>query len=77
MLNFPIPYPEELIYSTVARAGIRKGIVSPKELLTEIYGNHNVIATLDLPNQLSRISRWLPPDYSVEVIAYCHTLFPL
>ena len=46
MLNFPIPYPEELIYSTVARAGIREGIVSPKELLDDVYGNRNVIATL-------------------------------
>ena len=77
MLNFPIPYPEELIYSTVARAGIREGIVSPKELLDDVYGNRNVIATLDLPNQLQRISTWLPPEYTVETIAYRHTLFPL
>lgn len=77
MLNFPVPYPEELIYSTVARAGIREGIISPKELLDDVYGNRNVIATLDLPNQLSRITRWLPSGYSVEVIAYSHTLFPL
>lgn len=77
MLNFPIPYPEELIYSTVARAGIRQGIVSPKQLLDEIYGNRKVIATLDLPNQLKHIVRWLPAAYNVETIAYRHTLFPL
>jgi hypothetical protein len=77
MLNFPIPYPEELVYSTVARAGIRQGIVSPKQLLDEIYGNRKVIATLDLPNQLKHIMRWLPADYNVEAIAYRHTLFPL
>src|SRR5690554_8213900 len=77
MLNFPVPYPEELIYSTVARAGIREGIISPKELLLEMYGNRNVIATLDLLNILWRISRWLLTGYSVEVIAYYHTLFPL
>lgn len=77
MLNFPIPYPEELVYSTVARAGIRQGIVSPKQLLDEIYGNRKVIATLDLPNQLKHIVRWLPAAYNVETIAYRHTLFPL
>lgn len=77
MLNFPTPYPEELIYSTVARVGIREGIISPKELLDEIYGNRKVIATLDLPNQLQRVSRWLPSGYTVETIAYRHTLFPL
>lgn len=77
MLNFPLPYPDELLYSTVARAGIREGIISPKELLDEIYGNRKVIATLDLPNQLQKVSRWLPPDYTVETIAYRNTLFPL
>jgi hypothetical protein len=77
MLNFPIPYPEELIYSAVARARIRKGIISPKKLLDDIYGNTKVIATLDLPNQLKRLSRCLPFGYTVETIAYRHTLFPL
>lgn len=59
MLNFPIPYDKELLYSTVARAraGIRQGIVSPKQLLDEIYGNRKVIATLDLPNQLEKVTR--------------------
>ena len=77
MLNFPIPYDKELLYSTVARAGIRQGIVSPKQLLDEIYGNRKVIATLDLPNQLEKVTRWLPPAYNVETLAYRHTLFPL
>ncbi|WP_150911809.1 TnsD family Tn7-like transposition protein [Marinobacter halotolerans] len=77
MLNFPIPYDKELLYSTVARAGIRQGIISPKQLLDEIYGNRKVIATLDLPNQLEKVTRWLPPAYNVETLAYRHTLFPL
>jgi len=77
MLNFPKPYPEELLYSTLARAGIRHGILSPKQLLDEIYGNRKVIATLDLPNQLEKVVRWLPLGYDLETIAYRHTLFPL
>ena len=77
MLNFPNPYPEELLYSTLARAGIRHGILSPKQLLDEIYGNRKVIATLDLPNQLEKVVRWLPQGYDLETIAYRHTLFPL
>ena len=77
MLNFPNPYPEELLYSTLARAGIRHGILSPKQLLEEIYGNRKVIATLDLPNQLEKVVHWLPRSYDLEAIAYRHTLFPL
>lgn len=77
MLNFPNPYPEELLYSTLARAGIRHGILSPKQLLDEIYGNRKVIATLDLPNQLEKVVRWLPQGYDLETIAYRHTLFPM
>ena len=36
MLNFPIPYAEELVYGIVARMGVRAGIVSPKQLLDEV-----------------------------------------
>ncbi|MFP7411255.1 TniQ family protein [Aeromonas veronii] len=52
MLNFPVPYPDELIYSLVARAGIHLGLTSPKQLLDEVFANRHVIATVDLPNHL-------------------------
>ena len=79
MLNFPLPYPDELIYSTIARAGVRLGITSPKMLLDEVFGNRKVIATVDLPNQLSNVVRLLPvmQGYGVEALAYQHTLFPV
>ncbi|MAY01213.1 MAG: transcriptional antiterminator [Oceanospirillaceae bacterium] len=78
MLNFPVPYPNELIYSTIARAGIRHGLTSPKQLLNEVFeGNRRVIATLDLPNHLSSVLQQLPEHFSLETLAYRHTLFPL
>lgn len=79
MRNFPVPYSNELIYSTIARAGVYHGIVSPKQLLDEVYGNRKVIATLDLPSHLSIIAKHLYQTgrYSVEQIIYEHTLFPL
>ena len=52
MLNFPTPYPNELIYSTIARAGIHHAITSPKQLLEEVFANRKVIATIDLPSHL-------------------------
>lgn len=77
MRYFPIPYPDELLYSTIARAGIRLGIISPKQLLDVIFQNRCVIATLDLPRQVSTIQRLLPDGHSSESLIYQHTLFPL
>lgn len=79
MLNFPIPYPNELIYSTVARTGTYLGISSPKQLLDEVYGDRKVIATMDLPCHLQAISNQLKRTgrYSVDELVYQHTLFPL
>ena len=79
MLNFPIPYPEELIYSTVARAGVHMGITSPKQLLAEVFNNRHVIATVDLPNHLASIVHQYADglNYNVERLAYEHTLFPI
>ena len=78
MLNFPIPYPDELIYSTVARSKVRAGITSPKQLLDEIFGNRKVIATIDLPNQLTSIIKlYRSHQYTSETLIYSHTLFPI
>jgi hypothetical protein len=79
ILNFPIPYPDELIYSTVARAGVHMGITSPKQLLNEVFNNRHVIATVDLPNHLEHIAHWYTDElnYNVERLAYEHTLFPI
>ena len=79
MLNFPLPYTDELIYSVVARAGAHMGITSPKQLLDEVFESRAVIATVDLPNHLECLSRLYPKasGYSVKRLAYEHTLFPL
>ena len=79
MLNFPVPYPDELIYSTVARAGVRFGITSPKQLLDEVFSDRKIIATVDLPSHLEAISSQYPTSLGLtaKALAYKHTLFPL
>lgn len=79
MLNFPLPYPDELLYSTIARAGVRMGITSPKELLDEVFGDRKVVATPDLPGHLQAIAMHYPGQagLTIEALAYRHTLFPL
>ncbi|TDF36310.1 transposase [Alteromonadaceae bacterium M269] len=79
MNSFPVPYPEELIYSTVARSSVRYAITSPKVLLELVYNDRKVVATLDLPSHLSAIESLLQQTkvYPVERIVYEHTMFPL
>lgn len=79
MLNFPVPYPDELVYSIVARAGIHLGITSPKQLLDEVFSDRKVIATVDLPCHLKSISSHYPVSLGLTVnqLAYQHTLFPI
>lgn len=79
MRNFPVPYPNELLYSTVARAGVYQGILSPKQLLTAVFNNSKVLATLDLPCHLEAISEQLrgTGGFSIEDLIYRHTMFPV
>ena len=78
MINLPIPYAEELIYSTVARYKIRAGLISPKQLLDDVFEDRGVVATVDLPCHLSKIANHYPHNrFNLNYIAYQHTLFPL
>ena len=42
MHNFPLPHPDELLYSSIARAGVYHGITSPKQLLDEVFGTRGL-----------------------------------
>lgn len=79
MLNFPVPYADELVYSLVARAGIHLGLTSPKQLLDEVFANRHVTATVDLPNHLASLAQLFPQSIGLDAtrLAYLHTLFPL
>lgn len=77
MLNFPPPHPGELLYSTLARARVWQGLLSSKQFLDEVFDCRDVIATPDLPNHLSLVSRWLPAAFDPVFLIYSHTLFPV
>ncbi|MED4912117.1 TnsD family Tn7-like transposition protein [Brevibacillus centrosporus] len=53
----PIPYPDELLYSVIARYHLRTNNESPKWTFREIYGTENVIPTIDLPSHLEALAR--------------------
>lgn len=79
MLGFPMPYEGELIYSTIARHGVHSGIISPKELLHDVFGNTGIIATTDLHGHLNQVSRLYPSACTItpRSLLYKNTLFPL
>ncbi|MBL4571503.1 MAG: TniQ family protein [Gammaproteobacteria bacterium] len=79
MLGFPTPYPNELLYSTIARAGLHSGEVSPKCLLDAVFGNRGVIATVDLPSHIRSIADQYPPslDLTSKRLINNHSLWPV
>ncbi len=79
MFDFPLPYRDELLYSVIARYGVHQGIVSPKELLDDVYNDRKVVATVDLPSHINKISSLYPQNDATSPVKliYSHTLFPL
>ena len=79
MLGFPTPYPEELLYSTIARAGVHDGETSPKQLLDKVFNNRSVIATVDLPSHIERLASQYRNSLGLDlkVLISRHTLWPI
>lgn len=75
--NFPIPYPDELIYSVIARYAIHNGILSPKYLTEELFNNRNLTPTYDLPSYIDKLASYLPDCYDALHLINQHTLLPI
>ena len=54
MHNFPPPHPDELLYSTLARASVYHGITSPKQLLL-----CHVLKSNDIQISMDGKGRWV------------------
>lgn len=79
MVNFfPTPYPDELLYSTLARYCIRSGNIREIHNFEDLFGTRNCIAAMELPTQLDALIRNMPVNtkYTAEYFIYKHTLFP-
>ena len=76
---FPSPYPDELLYSIIARFRVRAAILSPKMVIEDVFNSRTATASVDLPCNIERLCSNLPvcsiftPEYFIEK----HTLFPL
>ena len=55
-MNFlPTPYPDEILYSTLARYSVRSGNVKEIHNFDDLFGKRNCIATVELPTQLDAL----------------------
>lgn len=61
---FPTPYPDELLYSVIARYKVWNGILDNKTLLRELYGKASVTAGRQLPANFESLINNLPWTYA-------------
>lgn len=75
---FPILYPDELLYSSVARFCMRSGNLRIIHNIEDLFSTRSCIAVLELPSKLYRLIENMPvnTNYTCEYFIYNHTLFP-
>ncbi|MBP2898933.1 TniQ family protein, partial [Escherichia coli] len=78
-LFFPTPYPDELLYSIIARYKKWSGEVNHRSILHDLFGNGFVSASMDLPSHIGQLVKRLPitSNITVEQLIQKHTMYPL
>ena len=64
---FPAIYPDELLYSVLARYHRHVGLPGPMHTLETLFGNRKVTAALDLPGHLQLLAGRIPPERGLTV----------
>lgn len=75
---FPIPYPDELLYSVISRFCNHLGLDNTEGILYYLYGSKSLQPIIDLPNRIGHLVESTPLAliYNAEKIALEHTMFP-
>lgn len=75
---FPTPYPDELLYSVLARYCMRSGNIREIHNFEDLFGTRNCIAVVELATNLDALISRMPVNtkYTAEYLIYNHTLFP-
>lgn len=78
MNHFPTPYPDELLYSALARYHVRSGNMSPKMTLYELFGTNTITAVVDMPSDIDSLVCRLPKHkrLTADELIMNNTLFP-
>ncbi|WP_066070811.1 TnsD family Tn7-like transposition protein [Neobacillus soli] len=73
---FPTPYPDELLYSVLARYHVWSGNTSPKMTVEELFGKRTVRSVWDLPANLNVLLSQLGSYWSDNQLINHHTMYP-
>lgn len=78
ILQFPTPYPDELLYSVLARYHIRSGNIFLKHTMEDLYGKGTITATAFLPSGIHSLISRLPKNTTLDekMLIEKHTLYP-
>jgi len=71
---FPAIYPDELLYSVIARLHAHLGAPPWLSLLEELFGRRMVVADPDLPGALNRLALKIPPERALSAGCLVDTL---
>ncbi len=70
------PYPDEILYSTIARNISYLGTKGPKQLLKRLFDRTTICSTLDLPSGIHHLAKHINiKDQTAEDLIDRHTLF--
>lgn len=73
---FTNPYPDELLYSAVARYHYYIGNLDLKDTLEEVFGSRNVIPSIGISTNLEVFVKRVDGGYTIEEILQKHTIYP-
>jgi transposase-like protein len=78
ILQFPTPYPDELLYSVIARYHIRSGNCFWKHTLEDIFGRRTISASVFFPSGIQSLIQRLPKNTTMteQQLIEKHTMFP-
>lgn len=73
---FTDPYPDELIYSAIARYHFYSGNIDYKDTLEEVFQNRSVIPSVEIGSHFHALVQQMGSHYSVEHLLVKHTIYP-
>ncbi|MBY0246359.1 MAG: TnsD family transposase [Nitrospiraceae bacterium] len=77
-IYLPAPYPDEVLYSILARHRLRLGQTTTTVLMRQLFGSPSVHAAVAFPTHLSHLSSTLHPhaNMTLDTLIMRFTLFP-
>lgn len=73
---FTDPYPDELIYSAIARYNFYSGNIDYKDTLEEVFQNRSVIPSVEIGSHFHALSQQMGNHFSVKNLLAKHTIYP-